>query len=286
MSPKPFLIVLSLAMISALASTAGCGPTTLPVSNGAGEESFIVRPPMARYLRDLGRRERREQVRDWALIGTVAHLGATPAQAAAATYQIPPARIPDREGLYPFEHGRGRRAYLEQRVLLFRDGDDPDPRATLGRLADRVRMENGELPPAAEVYIVHDLRDDGLIRIDRARDVTQHELLSSAYGYVEGEVSNAASLTGWLDRVDDLTFAQVTDDGRLRLGGRRFQELRTANTRPDVVVEVTTRDAIGVLPDRLHVRSTGTILHLVESKSGSSSAIARRPVVVIRRTVQ
>lgn len=184
---------------------------------------------MADYLRELDLREQREQIRDWAVIGTLTHSGATVAQLAAATYQIPPARLPYLDELYAFEYGRGRRAYLANRVLLFRDRDDPDPQATIGRLADRVRMESGEVPKVVELYLVDDQRDLGTIRVERAADLTRDQLFSDAYGYVEGEAHTLAELSAWLNRVDDLTYAKLTWDGYLHLGGRRFAGTRTEN---------------------------------------------------------
>ncbi len=223
------------AIVVVGAAVAGCGSTTPWAASPIQGASFIVQPPMAAYVKELDEREQREQVRDWAVIGTVAHMGATPEQAAAATYELPPARLPYLENLYSFEYSHGRRVYLGKRVLLFRDSDDPDPQATLGRLADRVRMENGELPPTVEVYLINDLRDHGTILVDRVRDATHDELFSPMYGYIEGEVRDAASLTSWLAQVDDLTFASVGADGRMRLGGRRFPHTRTANlTTEDV----------------------------------------------------
>jgi hypothetical protein len=183
--------------------------------------AFVVEPPMAHYLRDLDHHERREQVRDWAVIATVAKLGATPAQVAAATHELPPARLQYLDELYGFEYGRGRRAYLGKRVLLFHDSDDPDPQATIGRLADRVRMESGEIPPKVEIYLVDNQRDEGTIRIERASDITGAELFSPAFGYVEGTADSEADLIAWLDKADDLAHARM-DHGRVILGGRRF----------------------------------------------------------------
>lgn len=196
--------------------------------------AFVVEPPMAHYLRDLDQREQREQIRDWAVIATIAKLGATPAQAATATYELPPARLPYFDELYTFEYGRGRRVYLGKRVLLFRDSDDPDPQATIGRLADRVRMENGEIPSKVEIYLVHDNRDDGSIRIERAADVAGAKLFSPAYGYVEGTADSVSGLIMWLGKTDDLAFARI-DNGHVTLGGRRFANTPASNlTAEDV----------------------------------------------------
>ncbi|HEX3758098.1 MAG TPA: hypothetical protein VHW23_05310 [Kofleriaceae bacterium] len=184
---------------------------------------------MADYLRELDAREQREQIRDWAVLGTLTRTGATVAQLAAATYQVPPARLPYLDELYAFEYGRGRRAYLANRVLLFRDRDDPDPQATIGRLADRVRMESGEVPKVVELYLVDDQRDQGTIRVERTADLTRAQLFSDAYGYVEGEAHTLAELSAWLNRIDDLSYARLTWDGHLHLGGRRFAATRTEN---------------------------------------------------------
>ena len=197
-------------------------------------ESFVVEPPMARYIRDLDERELREQVRDWAVIATVTRLGASPEQAAAATHELPSARLPYLEELYAFEYGSGRRAYLGGRVLLFRDGGDRDPQATIGRVADRVKMENGEAPSKAEIYLVHDQRDDGAIRIERAPDVSGSDLFSSKYGYVEGPANNLHELTESLGKIDDLSSAQIKN-GRLTIGGRRFPNSPTAGATADDV---------------------------------------------------
>lgn len=200
--------------------------------------SFLIEPPMADYVRELDPREQREQIRDWAVLGTLARLGVTPQQLARATYQVPPARLPYLDELYAFEYGHGRRAYLGNRVLLFRDADDPDPQATIGRLADRVRMENDEMPKVVEIYLIDDQRDLGTIRIERAADVTRDALFSKAAGYITGEARDASQLSTWLEQVDDLTFAKITGDGRILLGGRRFAGTRTANITAEEVAAI------------------------------------------------
>ena len=62
-----------------------------------------------------------------------------------------------------------------------------------------------------EIYLVHDQRDDGTIRVERAADVKGAELFSPLYGYVEARARSIAELDAWLAKVDDLTFAQLRD---------------------------------------------------------------------------
>ncbi len=218
--------------VALVAAAIGCGATPQGAPN---VDSIVIEPPMAHYVRELDPREQKEQIRDWAVLGTIASLGVTPEQAAAATYEIPPARLPYLDELYSFEYGRGRRVYLGERVLLFRDADDPDPTATLGRLADRIRMETGEIPSVVEVFAVHDERDEGLIRVERGTGIGGRLLFSPEYGYVEGSAASPADIAAWLAKADDLTFAQAMPGGRLLLGGRRFDGTRTANLTIDDV---------------------------------------------------
>jgi hypothetical protein len=56
--------------------------------------AFVVEPPASAAVRELDARERREQVRDWAVIAAVQQLGATPEQVAAATHELPAVRLP------------------------------------------------------------------------------------------------------------------------------------------------------------------------------------------------
>jgi hypothetical protein len=233
------VFVAALQVTSARGDVARPGPARRPTPAGlAVGASFVIEPPMADYVRELDTREQREQVRDWAVLGTLTRMGATVAQVAAATYQTPPGRLPYLDELYAFEYGRGRRAYLNNRVLLFRDRDDPDPQATIGRLADRVRMENGEVPRLVELYVVDDRRNDGMIQVERIADVTRDQLFSTAYGYIEADASTPDELSSWLDRVDDLTFAKLVSHGRLRLGGRRFAATRTASLTANEVASI------------------------------------------------
>jgi hypothetical protein len=84
----------SATIVAVVAWVVGCGSaTTLEPQPSLQITSFTIQPPVAASVRDLDELEQREQIRDWAVIGTVARLGATPKQAAAATYQLAAAAL-------------------------------------------------------------------------------------------------------------------------------------------------------------------------------------------------
>jgi hypothetical protein len=226
-----------------------CGGTGTSnhASSPPPDKEFTARLPTAAFLDQLDDRERREQMRDWAVLATLAHEGATPEQTAAATYEMPAARLPYLDELYTFTYGRGRRAYFGDRLLLFVDADDPDREATIGRLADQARMELGEVPPRAEIYVVEDQRNTGTLHITHAADLEGKRLFSADYGYVEASVADASQLTAWLSEIDDLSRVRI-EPNKLVLGGRRFRVSRTEGVTLDDVAALY--QAAGRIHDR------------------------------------
>ncbi len=177
--------------------------------------------------------EARDQIRDWAVYGTLIGRGLSPEEIARATFRTAPVRAPYLDEMFLFDHGRGRRAVLlRDDVLLFVDDDDPDMLATLGRQADRVRMETGEIPEHFVIY-----------RISRAgRTITVHEhlpvsgpaLFTPEAGYTEKNIATRDDLEKWLVEVDDLTYMAWAKDGvSVTLGGRRSknEKFRTQNLK-------------------------------------------------------
>lgn len=191
-------------------------------------------------LRDFTSREVADQLRDWAVLGTLTRLGLPAEKLAQATVGTVPMRFPYLEEMFPFEYGRGRRAIVESgdgaRILLFFEADEPDPVATLGRLADRVRMELGELPASVELFEITPALAEGAIHVTRRPSLMRAQLFGAEYGYRQAEVHDLAEFERWLGSVDDVVWAQ--NKGRsLVLGGRRFERTRERTvTLEDVAV--------------------------------------------------
>ncbi|WP_437752598.1 hypothetical protein [Sorangium sp. So ce1389] len=210
--------------------------TAVEAPRCGGDECFDVDiGPLSHHLRDMSSKEVADQLRDWAVYGTLVHLGVDGDTLGKATFKTAPVRLPYLEEAFPFEYGRGRRAFVgEKDVLLFYEKDDRDPAATLGRLADRVRMEMGEIPAAFQVYAIAPDLAGSTIHVERRPPIAGAALFGPAYGYVERAVGSLDELTAWLGAIDDVTFAAVRD-GRLLLGGRRLEKSRTRGVTVDDV---------------------------------------------------
>lgn len=200
---------------------------------------------MAVHLRGRPKKDVEDQLRDWAVYGTLARLGADKDELGKATYKVAPVRLPYLEQAFAFEYGRGRRVLIgDRQVLLFHDADDPEPAATLGRLADKVRMETGEIPPLFSVFSVATDLGTNKLHVSRKADVDGAAMFGPAFGYSESTVSNQADLDAWMARIDDVTYAAEANGG-LRLGGRRFEKARTLNvTVEDVAALVQAQNAL------------------------------------------
>lgn len=198
-----------------------------PGGSGGGApavgDHFTVEVDDARVLASLSHSEVAEQLRDWAVIATLARVGGTAPRLAGSLYELPPARLPYLDELYAFDYGPARRAYIGDRVLIFHDADDPAPVITLARSADRVRRETGAIPGTVELYGIHIDRDTAAIEVVREADIAGASLFSDRYGYHEATISDPDGLAQWLSQVDDLVYANIQSQ-RLTLGGRRFAQ--------------------------------------------------------------
>jgi hypothetical protein len=164
-------------------------------------------------LADMGQRDVEDQLRDWAVYGSLTKAGFTGEQIAKANVGQVPVRFPYLEGMFAFEYGDGRRAVVDEglttRVLLFYDKQDPHPKATLGKLADRVRMETGEKYNTYVILETDPHVDEGKIVVTRKPDVLDGDMFGTAYGYVEARVWERKGFADWLSRIDDVTYAHM-----------------------------------------------------------------------------
>src|SRR5262249_13325203 len=142
-------------------------------------------------------------------------------QIARASTNLTPVRRPYLTELFPYDYGRGRRAVISDELsLLFVDDDDPDPKLTVGKLADRVRMETGQIPSRFRMFVVKPALKLGIIRVEERAPRAAREVFSDEYGYAEAVPRALEDFQSWLGKIDDVTYASVSKS-QLFLGGRR-----------------------------------------------------------------
>lgn len=258
--------------------------TAVEAPRCGGIECFEVDiGPLSHHLRDMSSKEIADQLRDWAVYGTLVHLGVDGDTLGKATFKTAPVRMPYLEEAFPFEYGRGRRAFVgDKDVLLFYEKGDRDPTATLGRLADRVRMEMGEIPAAFQIYAIAPDLAGSTIHIERRPPVAGAALFGPAYGYVERAVGSLDELTAWLNEIDDVTFA-AAKDGRLRLGGRRLEKSRTRGvTVEDVAALWQAQRELAAAAPKYEAEKQRAVAMFEEIKEGILKRLLSQPDAVLR----
>lgn len=206
--------------------------------DGDPDASFIVRMGrLTAFLDELSLGERPEQIADWVVHATMIRGELEPGQIRDLTFDRPPLRDPALLELSSFDHGPGRRLVLDDgRCWLFLSASDPQPIATVARMADLVRMEQGEAPAAFTIFVYRSDLFRGHIHVRRLGDLPRDQLFSERFGYVEAVVTNAAELGDALERIDDLSHVARRGQG-IVVGGRRFEGARTPSvTLEDVAV--------------------------------------------------
>jgi hypothetical protein len=195
---------------------------------------------MISLLAPLPKGEVDEQLRDWALFGTLSKIGVGGQATVTAQPRRAPVRLPYFDEVYVNDYGSGRRAIVDQagtHILLFVDKAEPRPKVALARLADRVRAETGQKFTTYHVFEIDRANvKDARLRVTRQADLSEPQLFGPDYGYAEMDVSSLQSMKDWLGKIDDLTFVEVRGKS-VMFGGRRFSDARERGvTLEDIIV--------------------------------------------------
>lgn len=208
-------------------ATTDAGPPT------PGAEFTVDVGELADKFAELAVEERAEQIADWAVYGTLLREGLSPEAIRDATFDRAPLRLPSLQEVVQFNYGPGRHVVVGDDVWLFYSAFDAARPATLGRLADAVRMAWGEQPSNFRVYRFRSDLADGAIDVAREDDIAGTAMFSAAFGYHEAVVGNVTELAAWLETVDDVTHVAASSGGKVKLGGRRFDTARTTGASLD-----------------------------------------------------
>jgi hypothetical protein len=237
------VIVIAVVLLAVLASNRVQAATSIPqpwqlvkgagVGDGPGEpfdgfpldESRQVSLHIDQDVFDrLSPDEQQAQVLDWLLFAIASDAGLSPEEINQGTYDLPPIRYGFMHPVAHFEYGDTRSLFIGQgQVVALVPAGQPEKWVDhLAGIADRHRKNLGRRPEEILVFEYEMTPGQDRAQVTRRAPIAGPDLFSAAYGYTEGAVSSLGDLEAFLERVDDVTFAEM-DGGQLVLGGRRVR---------------------------------------------------------------
>lgn len=235
------VIVVAVVLLAVLASSRAQAATSLPLPWQKGEETGVegeAGEPFDGFPMDEARQvnlridqeafdrlsltEQRDQVLDWLLFAVASDSGLSWEEINQGTYDLPPIRYGFMHPVAHFEYGDTRSLFVGNgQVIALVPASQPEERVDhLANIADRHRKNLGQGPEEFLIFEYELAPGGDAAQVTRRASIRGQELFSAAYGYTEDAISSLAELEGFLEQVDDVTFAQL-EAGKLVLGGRR-----------------------------------------------------------------
>src|SRR5262249_27845302 len=97
---------------------------------------------------------------------------------------------------------------------------DTSRKDLIGQVADEHRKNQAGAFQSIRPYEYEFNANTGTAQLTRRADVSYAEVMSRAYAYRSGKVTDRQSLLGFLATIDDLTQITIVDNG-IELGGRK-----------------------------------------------------------------
>ncbi len=184
-------------------------------------EPFFVELPVA--LLDAhtwsSKEERTEQIRDWLLYAAIEITDASQDDVALALYTLPPLRLSELAAAADYQNGETRWAIVGEDLVVVvpRDAED----LLVGAAVDQYRMTTTHCPHRIAVfeYGITLPSESVSLEFDGWR-FGEAYFQSGRHAYYEVEVDGLSDLESFLSKGVDLTYADVSPDGILTLGGR------------------------------------------------------------------
>ena len=176
----------------------------------------------AASLRNLTERQKKDQFLDWLLFTVESDPSFSTKEIIEASYDISPVRYDYLKPVSNFEYGKTRSLYLgnETIVALIPKVSSPEQRIDyLNHIADKHRQNLGRIPENLEVFEYQlDLGKETaqLTRVEELNTISLFQ--DQQYGYHQRYIRNLDDLNQFMAKVDDITFAQVTNS-KLIVGG-------------------------------------------------------------------
>lgn len=200
-------------------------------------------------LKGLSERQQKNQLLDWLLFAISSSKGIATSEIHQSLDRLPTFRYGYAKPLPNLQHGDTRSLDIGQGqiVALLPKGISQQERTDkLAQIADRHRKDLGKIPTSLAVfeYEINSNRQFALLTRREVLD-TQKFFTKGNYGYYEAEINNLEELRHFLDRVDDITFAQVKNS-TLTLAGRQ------RNNRQHLGIRVEDLAAIWQSGEKIH----------------------------------
>jgi hypothetical protein len=170
-------------------------------------------------------RERADQIKDWLLFAVLNDSKLPAAALNQITYDLPTSRRKYFQPVANFEYGEIRSRFIGDGkivVLLPTTGSENERLDYLAKTADEHRKNLGAMPTTLIVFEYKINLDEQSAQVTRGDDYKVADLYTEQAGYYEADITDLQSFTGFMDRIEDVTFASRTGN-QLRLGGRKMK---------------------------------------------------------------
>lgn len=173
----------------------------------------------------LSEREWQDQLRDWLLMVVVADSGLSAYDIGGALFDLPPLRYGYLKASGQFDYGTSRSCYIGNGKVVGMLPADVSSAArddAIAEIVDRHRKDQAGEIEIVELFEYRLLSDGLTAEITRTASLDVATYLDRNKGYHEATVATLYDLRRFLERIDDLTYAEITPEG-LVLGGRKIQ---------------------------------------------------------------
>jgi hypothetical protein len=175
-------------------------------------------------------REKRDQVKDWLLLGVLFKSGLDTKEINDITYDLPINRYGYVRPVYNLEYGETRSKYIGDGEIVALLPKCLDSKGLskenfndyLANIADEHRKNLNEIPKRLYIFRYEIDLDNNVAFITREEDQKGEPLFTETYSYIEKTVGTLKDFSQFMDSIDDITYAHIDEDDQLVLGGRKI----------------------------------------------------------------
>jgi hypothetical protein len=221
---------------------------------------------------EFGDREKADQAKDWLLYTLMTNSGLKTNDIAHSSFDLAPVRYGFNQAIGNFEYGPTRCRYIGEGevVALVPESDEKELADNLAHIFDETRKNQGEKPKKAYVF-TYDLNVEGRsARLVRLENMDVADYFTEEKGYYETKANSVDELKSFLEKIDDVTYAEKASDG-LVFGGRKLQN--------DKYGKITIEDIAAIWQSEKEIQTNETLLNTRRSELESKREAGRKPII-------